>query len=93
MPKNNNSAKKLLVRTGIVTSSKMQKTIVVRIDRITRHSIYKKVIRRSTKVKVHDEENIAKAGDMVKIVLTRPISKDKRWKLVEVVAKKLKVKR
>ena len=88
MPKSNNSAKKLLVRTGIVTSSKMQKTIVVRIDRITRHSIYKKVIRRSTKVKVHDEKNIAKAGDMVKIVLTRPISKDKRWKLVEVVVKK-----
>lgn len=88
MPKSNNSAKKLLVRTGIVTSSKMQKTIVVRIDRVTRHSIYKKVMRRSTKVKVHDEKNIAKAGDMVKIVLTRPISKDKRWKLVEVVVKK-----
>lgn len=88
MPKNNNSVKKLLVRTGIVTSSKMQKTIVVRIDTIVRHSIYKKVIRRSTKVKVHDEKNIAKTGDMVKIVQIRPISKDKRWKLMEVVAKK-----
>ncbi len=88
MPKSNNSAKKLLVRTGIVTSSKMQKTIIVRIDSTTRHLIYKKVIRRSMKVKVHDEKNIAKTGDTVKIVQTRPISKDKRWKLVEVVAKK-----
>ena len=91
MPKSNNdnsSVKKSLMRIGIVASNKMQKTIVVRIDTVTRHSIYKKVIRRSMKVKVHDEKNIAKAGDTVKIVQTRPISKDKRWKLVEVVAKK-----
>ncbi len=88
MPKSNNSAKKLLVRTGIVTSSKMQKTIIVRIDSTTRHLVYKKVIRRSMKVKVHDEKNVAKTGDTAKIVQTRPISKDKRWKLVEVVAKK-----
>ena len=91
MPKSNNdnsSAKRSLMRTGIVSSNKMQKTIVVRIDTVTRHSIYKKVIRRSMKVKVHDEKNVAKAGDTVKIVQTRPISKDKRWKLVEVVAKK-----
>ena len=65
MPKSNNSAKKLLVRTGIVTSSKMQKTIIVRIDSTTRHLVYKKVIRRSMKVKVHDEKNVAKTGDAV----------------------------
>lgn len=91
MPKSNNSnsgVKKNLVRTGTVVSDKMQKTIVVKIDTVRRHSMYKKVMRRSMKVKVHDEKNVAKAGDMVKIVQTRPISKDKRWKLVEVIAKK-----
>ena len=91
MSKSNNSngsVKKFLVRRGIVVSSKMQKTIVVRIDTVVRHPIYKKVIRKSAKVKVHDEKNSAKTGDMVKIVQTRPISKDKRWKLIEVVAKK-----
>ena len=92
MPKNNdgsNGAKKLLMKAGIVTSDKMQKTIVVRIDTTTRHPLYKKVMRKSMKVKVHDEKNVAKAGDKVKIVQTRPLSKDKRWRLLEVTAKKV----
>ena len=86
---NHNAKKSVSVKSGIVVSDKMDKTIVVRIDRITRHQFYKKVIRRSTKVKAHDEKNVAKIGDIVKVVQTRPLSKDKRWKLSEV----LKVKK
>lgn len=85
--KSNNTTKRSLTMTGVVVSDKMDKTVVVRIDSVTRHSIYKKVIRRSRKVKAHDEKNVAKIGDMVKIVRTRPLSKDKRWKLMEVVKK------
>jgi len=78
------TVKRLLTATGVVVSNKMNKTIIVKINRTTRHPLYKKVIRRSKKVKVHDEKNIAKIGDVVKIVQTRPISKEKRWKLIEV---------
>jgi small subunit ribosomal protein S17 len=74
-------------RTGTVISDRMKKTIVVRIDRVTRHPAYGRVIRKSSKFKVHDEENKAKAGDRVKIAETRPLSKEKRWRLVEIIEK------
>jgi small subunit ribosomal protein S17 len=72
-------------RTGVVISDKMDKTIVVEIVRKTKHPLYGKTITRSNRFKVHDEENKAKVGDKVLITETRPISKDKRWRLVEVV--------
>jgi small subunit ribosomal protein S17 len=84
-PSSSSAVKRLLTVTGVVVSNKMNKTIVVRIDRTTRHSVYQKVTRRSKKVRAHDEKNIAKIGDVVKIVQTRPISKEKRWRLIEVV--------
>jgi len=72
-------------RTGVVVSDKMDKTIVVKIVRTWKHPLYKKIVKSSKKYKAHDEENAAKVGDKVKITETRPISKDKRWRLVEVV--------
>ena len=72
-------------RTGIVLSDKMQKTIVVQISRKVLHPLYGKVIGQATKFKVHDEKNEAKIGDRVTIQETRPYSKDKRWRLVEIV--------
>ena len=72
-------------RTGIVVSDKMQKTIVVQIRRKTPHPLYGKVIERAKKFKVHDEKNEAKVGDRVLIQETRPLSKDKRWRLVEIL--------
>jgi len=72
-------------KTGLVVSDKMNKSIVVRLDRITKHPIYKRIIRKSNKVMVHDEKKLAKAGDRVRIQETRPISKNKRWRLVEVL--------
>jgi len=74
-------------RVGIVVSDKMKKTIVVRVDRVAKHQMYSKPIRSSTKFKVHDEKNEAKPGDRVRIVETRPLSKDKRWRLLEIVEK------
>jgi len=73
-------------KVGIVLSNKMQKTIVVQIGRKTRHASYGKVIEQFTKFKVHDEKNEAKMGDRVRIVETRPLSKDKRWRLVEILS-------
>ena len=73
------------IRTGIVLSDKMDKTIVVRVERITRHPLYKKTIRKHKKFKVHDENNSAKAGNTVRIIETRPLSKEKRWRLLEIV--------
>ena len=70
---------------GTVVSNKMNKTIVVRVDSTKPHYKYPKRIRASVKFKVHDEQNSAKIGDKVKIIHTRPLSKDKRWRLVEVV--------
>ena len=90
MQPNSNSRdikKKLYMKTGTVVSDKMDKTIVVRIDSVIRHSEYKKVVRRSVKVVVHDEKNTAKSGDVVRITQTRPLSKTKRWKLSEVLEK------
>ena len=71
-------------RIGIVTSNKMQKTIVVQIRRKALHPLYGKVIEKAVKFKVHDEKNTARIGDRVSIQETRPISKDKRWRLIEV---------
>ncbi len=71
--------------TGTVTSNKMDKTIVVRVDRQVRHKVYQKFIKRSTKLVAHDEENSANIGDRVTVVGTRPTSKRKRWRLVEIV--------
>ena len=70
---------------GIVTSNRMQKTIVVRVDRLARHPVYNRVLKRRTSFKVHDENNEAKPGDWVRIVETRPLSKEKRWRLVEII--------
>ena len=72
-------------RVGRVVSDKMQKTVVVAIERKFPHPVYGKMVTRTRKVKAHDEENSAKAGDLVRIVETRPLSKDKRWRLVEIV--------
>ncbi|MBQ3436940.1 MAG: 30S ribosomal protein S17 [Fusobacterium sp.] len=73
------------VREGIVVSDKMQKTIVVAIETMILHPIYKKRVKRTTKFKAHDENNVAKIGDKVRIMETRPLSKDKNWRLVEVL--------
>ena len=73
------------VRTGVVTSNKMQKTIIVRVDRRIRHPLYGRIVPRSAKFKVHDAKNTAKPGDQVQIMETRPLSKDKRWRLVKVI--------
>jgi small subunit ribosomal protein S17 len=72
-------------RTGLVVSDKMDKTVVVAIERRVPHPIYGKLITRTKRLKAHDEENSAKVGDTVRIVETRPLSKDKRWRLVEIV--------
>tara|TARA_B100000614_G_scaffold220102_1_gene206546 strand:- start:48 stop:323 length:276 start_codon:yes stop_codon:yes gene_type:complete len=74
-------------RIGIVSSDAQDKTIVVRVDRKVPHPIYKKVINRSKKFHAHDPENSARIGDKVRIIETRPLSKLKRWKLVEVLAR------
>ena len=73
------------VREGRVVSDKMQKTVVVAIERRVPHPVYGKMVTRTKKVKAHDEENQAKTGDLVRIAETRPLSKDKRWRLVEIV--------
>lgn len=72
------------VRAGVVVSAKMNKTIVVSIERLVRHSEFGKTIRQSKKLYVHDEENKAKQGDKVLVMETRPLSKTKRWRLVEI---------
>jgi small subunit ribosomal protein S17 len=87
MPENSGT-KKLLTKVGTVVSDKMKKTITVRIEGVTHHSLYSKIRRRAIKVKVHDEKNTAKAGDKVTIIQTRPLSKDKGWRLLEVITKK-----
>ncbi len=74
-------------RVGIVTSDKMDKTIVVSIVDNVKHPLYKKIVKRTYKLKAHDENNDCKIGDRVKVMETRPLSKDKRWRLVEIVEK------
>jgi small subunit ribosomal protein S17 len=72
-------------RVGLVVSDKMQKTVVVAVDRRVPHPVYGKMVTRTTRLKAHDEENSAKQGDTVRIMETRPLSKDKRWRVVEIV--------
>ena len=72
---------------GRVVSNKMNKTVVVAVERSVVHPIYRKVLRRVTKLKAHDEQNACNIGDRVRLVETRPISKDKHWRIVEVVEK------
>jgi small subunit ribosomal protein S17 len=73
------------VRTGVVVSDAMDKTVVVRINSQIRHPMYGKIVRRTTKLKAHDEANDVHVGDRVRITETRPLSKTKRWRVVEVI--------
>ncbi len=72
-------------RTGKVISDKMDKTITVAVEDHVRHPLYNKIVKKTYKLKAHDETNDAKNGDTVKVMETRPLSKDKRWRLVEIV--------
>ena len=72
-------------RTDLVVSDKMEKTVVVAIERRVPHPVYGKMVTRTKRLKAHDEENSAKVGDTVRIVETRPLSKDKRWRVVEIM--------
>lgn len=74
-------------RIGKVVSDKMDKTIVVAIETSVKHPLYKKIVKRTYKLKAHDENNECNIGDKVKVMETRPLSKDKRWRLVEIVEK------
>lgn len=77
------------VVTGLVVSNRMDKTVVVRVERLIRHPDYNKLVRRRVEVKAHDEENQCRVGDKVRIMETRPLSRDKRWRIVEVIEKAL----
>jgi small subunit ribosomal protein S17 len=74
-------------RVGLVVSDKMEKTIVVAVEDFVRHSLYGKAVKRTKKFKAHDEENQCNIGDKVRIMETRPLSKDKRWRLVNIIEK------
>jgi len=74
-------------RVGKVVSDKMDKTIVVAVEDRVQHPLYKKIIKRTYKLKAHDEENACGTGDRVRVMETRPLSKDKRWRLVEIIEK------
>ena len=74
-------------KVGVVVSNKMDKTITVSVEDFVRHTLYGKAVKRSKKFKAHDEDNVCSIGDTVKIMETRPLSKDKRWRLVEIVEK------
>lgn len=74
-------------KTGRVVSDKMDKTVVVSVERLRRHPIYKRVVRLSSKFKAHDQGNSAKVGDTVRIEESRPLSREKRWTVVEIVAR------
>jgi small subunit ribosomal protein S17 len=73
------------VRTGVVVSDKMDKTVLVRVDRKVTHPLYRKTVRRSSKLAAHDEGNEAHVGDTVRVMETRPVSKSKRWRVVEIL--------
>ncbi len=77
------NARKVLV--GKVVSDKMDKTVVIAVETYKKHNLYHKRIKSTKKFKAHDEENVAKIGDVVKVMETRPLSKDKRWRLIEVI--------
>ena len=72
-------------RVGEVVSDKMEKTVVVAVTRLVKHPLYGRFVKRTSKYKVHDEQNESRTGDVVRIAETRPLSKDKRWRLVEIV--------
>lgn len=74
-------------RTGKVVSDKMDKTIVVAVENHVKHPLYKKIVKKTYKLKAHDENNECRIGDTVKVMETRPLSKDKRWRLVEIIEK------
>ena len=74
-------------RFGVVISDKMDKTITVKVERVSHHRVYNKLMRGATKFKAHDEKDSAKIGDLVRIQETRPLSKTKRWRLVEIIKK------
>lgn len=74
-------------KTGKVISAKMEKTVVVVVERLVRDPLYKKTIKRKTKIKAHDEKNECREGDLVKIMETRPLSKDKKWRVASVIEK------
>ena len=76
------------IKTGVVVSDKMNKTVVVKVERLAKHPGYKKTIRRFKKFKAHDENNSAKTGDRVSIVETRQLSKEKRWRVLEILNQK-----
>jgi len=80
--------KKRKTRVGRVVSDKMNKTVVVTVETLRHHPLYKKTIRRAVKYKAHDEKNECKLGDTVKIIETRPLSKEKRWRVAEVITKR-----
>ncbi len=80
--------KKRVEKTGVVVSDKMDKTRVVMVEFFTQHPIYKKTIRKRRKFMAHDENNISRVGDVVRIIQTRPLSRHKRWKILEIVGKK-----
>lgn len=75
------------VRIGRVVSDKMDKTVVVAVEDSVKHSLYHKVVKRTYKLKAHDENNECQVGDRIKVMETKPISKDKRWRLVEIIEK------
>ena len=75
------------VRTGKVVSDKMDKTVVVAVESVITHPLYKKKLKRTSRFKAHDENNECKEGDRVKVMETRPLSKDKRWRVVEIITK------
>ena len=81
------SRSKRKARVGTVVSNKMDKSIVVRVDRTMKHPLYLKVLQRSSKLYAHDEKNEANVGDMVRVMETRPMSRTKRWRLMEIVEK------
>ena len=75
------------VLTGRVVSDKMDKTVVVAVETLVRHPLYQRIVRRTKKFKAHDEKNACRIGDKVKMMETRPLSKEKRWRLVEIIEK------
>jgi len=79
------------IRTGVVVGDKMNKTVVVAVETVRRHRLYKKLVKRMKKYKVHDEDNAFKVGDKVKIMETRPLSKGKRWRVTELVSRPIGV--
>jgi len=80
--------KKRKIRVGRVVSNKMDKTVVVTVETLRHHPLYKKTIRKAVKFKAHDEKNECRLGDTVKIIETRPLSKEKRWRVAEIITKR-----